>query len=376
MGNFHHKAVIIAVACAAMLGMSTLASAEDIHIGQTAGFTGPQPGTVKELTDGAKLWISAVNAKGGVNGHKIILDSIDDGFDPKRAGENAKKLIDSGVLALFLSRGTPHAEAIIPHAEKAGVALIAPSTGALVMHEPVKRVVFNVRSKYQTEAERAVKHLTTVAMTRIGVVHVDDSFGKDGLAGAERGLKDANIKPAWILKYDRSKPNFAPIIDTIAKSDVQSVIVIGSGAQAVDVISGARAAGSTTQFITLSNNSSSSFVKQLGANARGVMVTQVFPNPRRTSHAVLLEFQRLAKDGGIEPSYTSLEGFVSAKVLVEGLRRASSKGPITRAKIIEALDNLRNFDVGGLQLSYSPTDHTGLAYIEISIINAKGEFLQ
>lgn len=376
MSYFHRRTLIIAAACAAMLGMSTLTLAEDIHIGQTAGFTGPQPGTVKELTDGAKLWINAINAKGGVNGHKIILDSLDDGFDPKRAGENAAKLIDAGVVALFLSRGTPHAEAIIPHAEKAGVALIAPSTGALVMHEPLKRVVFNVRSKYQTEGERAIKHLSTVAMTRIGVVHVDDSFGKDGLAGVERGLKEVNIKPAWILKYDRSKPDFKPIIDTIAKSDVQSVIVIGSGSQAVDVISGARAAGSTTQFLTLSNNSSSSFVKALGANARGVMVTQVLPNPRRTTHAVLLEFQNLARDAGIDPSYTGLEGFVSAKVLVEGLRRASGKGPITRAKVIDALNGIKNFDLGGLQLSYSPTDHSGLEYIEISIINAKGNFLQ
>ena len=376
MSYFHRRTLIIAAACTAMLGMSTLALAEDIRIGQTAGFTGVQPGTIKELTDGAKLWINAVNAKGGVNGHKIVLESLDDGFDPKRAGENAAKLIDAGVLALFLSRGTPHSEAIIPLAEKAGIALIAPSTGALIMHEPLKRTVFNVRSKYQTEAERAVKHLATVAMNRIGVVHVDDSFGKDGLAGAERGLKEANIKPVWILKYDRSKPDLKPIIDTIAKADVQSVIVIGSGSQAADIIRGARAAGSTTAFITLSNNSSSSFVKLLGDNARGVMVTQVFPNPRRTTHAFLLEFQNLAKDAGIDPSYTSLEGFVSAKVLVEGLRRASAKGPITRAKIIDAMNSLKNFDIGGLQLNYSTGDHTGLEYIEISIINAKGNFLQ
>ena len=157
---------------------------------------------------------------------------------------------------------------------------------------------------------------------------------------------------------------------------MQSVIIIASGSQAVDLINGARAAGSTTQFITLSNNSSSSFVKLLGANARGVMMTQVFPNPHRATHAVLLEFQKLAKDAGIEPSYSSLEGFVSAKVLVEGLRRASGKGPITRAKIIDALNGIKNFDLGGLQLSYSPTDHSGLEYIEISIINAKGNFLQ
>src|SRR5258706_16475150 len=119
------------------------AGAEGLHIGQTVGFTGPQAGGVKELTDGAKLWIDAVNAKGGINGQKIILDSIDDGYDPKVAGENAKKLINSGVLALFLSRGTQLVE---PLADQVSVAVVAPSSGAMIMHNPVKRVVFNVRS--------------------------------------------------------------------------------------------------------------------------------------------------------------------------------------------------------------------------------------
>ncbi len=364
---------MIATACAAILGMSTLGNAEDLHLGQTVGFTGPQAGNVKELTDGAKLWIDAVNAKGGINGQKIILDSIDDGYDPKVAGENAKKLINSGVLALFLSRGTQLVE---PLADQVSVAVVAPSSGAMIMHNPVKRVVFNVRSKFQAEAERAIKHLSIVGLTRIGVVYVDDTFGKDGLAGADRGLQEANINPTWKLAYDRTTPKFAPIIETIIKSNVQAVLVIATGAQASDLIAGARAAGSVTQFITLSNNSSKSFVKSLGENARGVMVTQVFPNPRRSSHAFLVEFQKLARDAGVELSYTAVEGFVSAKVMVEGLRRAASKGPVTRPKLIEALNSIRNYDVGGLQLSYSPTDHTGFDYVEISIINAKGEFLE
>ncbi len=366
----------MAAACAVLSGTCAPAGAEGIHIGQTVGFTGPQAGGVKELTDGAKLWINAVNAKGGINGQKIILDSIDDGFDPKRAAENAGKLIDSGVVALFLSRGTPQSEAIIPLAEKAGIALVAPSTGAQVMHEPLRRVVFNVRSKYQTEAERAVTHFTTVAMNRIGVVYVDSSFGKDALAGAERGLRNANLKPEWVLKFDGLKPDFAPVIDAILKSKVQAVMVFGTGAQPAELINSARAAGAMAQFATLSNNSSSSFVKLLGANAHGVIVTQVFPNPRRSSHAILLELQKLAKDAGIEPSYATLEGFASAKVLVEGLRRAAGKGPITRVGLIEALEGMKNFDLGGMQLGYSPTNHSGLDYIEISIINSKGEFLQ
>jgi ABC-type branched-subunit amino acid transport system substrate-binding protein len=213
-------------------------------------------------------------------------------------------------------------------------------------------------------------------MSRIGVVHVDSSFGRDGLAGAESGLREVKLKAAWVLKFDGAKPDFAPIIDTIRKSKVQSVIVIATGSQAADLIVGARNAGAVTQFVTLSNNSSRSFIELLGSSAHGVIVTQVFPNPRRSSHPVLVEFQKLSKEAGTEPSYVALEGFLSAKVLVEGLRRASAKGPITRARIIDALDTLKNFDLGGLQLSYGPGDHSGLDFIEISIINAKGEFVQ
>jgi ABC-type branched-subunit amino acid transport system substrate-binding protein len=114
-------------------------SQAQILIGQTAGFTGPVGAGVKETTDGAKLYIDAVNAKGGVNGQKIELISLDDKFEPKLPLENARKLIEEqNVLALFLTRGTPHTEAIIPLLDKNGVALVGPSTGAMVLHQPVK----------------------------------------------------------------------------------------------------------------------------------------------------------------------------------------------------------------------------------------------
>ena len=111
-----------------------------ILIGQTAGYSGQVAAGVKETSDGALLYIDAVNAKGGVNGQKIELVSLDDKFDPKLAGENARKLIEEqNVLAMFLTRGTPHTEAMIPLLEKNGVALIGPSTGAMVRHQNCRR---------------------------------------------------------------------------------------------------------------------------------------------------------------------------------------------------------------------------------------------
>src|SRR6266508_1399229 len=126
-------------------------TADKIIIGQSAGFTGSIAGTVKELTAGAKAYLDAVNAKGGVHGRRIVLESMDDGFDPKRTPEIMQKLIqEKKVFALFLSRGTPTNEAAIPVVEKYKVPLIGPSTGAMSMYEPPHRYLFPVRSEEHT----------------------------------------------------------------------------------------------------------------------------------------------------------------------------------------------------------------------------------
>src|SRR5688572_2388 len=159
-----------------------------IVIGQTAGFTGVAEAGVKETSNGAKLWLDHINAKGGVNGQKVELIQLDDAFEPKKAAANAKMLIEEkNVVALFLNRGTPHSLAVVPLLEQHGVALVAPSTGAMALHQPVNKWVFNVRATYQREAEKAVEYLSTVGITRIAVLHTDDSFGADGYEGAMKG---------------------------------------------------------------------------------------------------------------------------------------------------------------------------------------------
>jgi ABC-type branched-subunit amino acid transport system substrate-binding protein len=343
-------------------------------IGQTAGFTGPVGAGVKETTDGAKLYIDAVNAKGGVNGQKIELVSLDDKFDPKTAGENALKLIEEKeVLAMFLTRGTPHTEAMLPHLEKYGVPLIGPSTGAMVLHQPVKKQVFNVRATYQREAEKAVTHLNSMGITRIGIIYADDSFGADGVAGAQKGLVAAKLQPAVLEKFNRSKPDFAPIAPKVVASNAQAVIMVASGQAVVDGTKAFRAAGSAAQIVTLSNNASSGFIKSLGENARGVIVTQVFPYERSIAYGLVKEAQELARAKGAgDISPAMLEGFAAAKVLVEGLRRAGPKP--TREKIQAALEGIRKFDIGGLEVNYSTEDHTGLDFADLSIIGTDGKF--
>ena len=357
-------------------GLATLLSISQaqIQVGQTAGFTGPVGAGVKETTDGARLYIDAINGKGGINGQKIELVSLDDKFDTKIAAENARKLIEEqGVVAMFLTRGTPHTQAIIPLLDKYGVALVGPSTGAMVLHQPVQKHIFNVRATYQREAEKAITYLTSIGITRIAIVYADDSFGADGIAGAQKGLLASKLKPVLLEKFDRSKPDFAPIAPKIVQSNAQAVMMVASGGAVADGIKAFRAAGSAAQIVTLSNNASAGFINGLGAQARGVIVTQVFPYERSISYPMVKEAQELAKAKGLnDVSPAMLEGFASAKVLVEGLRRAGPKP--TREKVQLALESIRKLDIGGLEVNYGPDDHSGLDFADLSIIGSDGKF--
>jgi ABC-type branched-subunit amino acid transport system substrate-binding protein len=363
------------LAALTVAAFSHATSHADILIGQTAGFTGPAAAITQEVTDGAKLYLDAVNAKGGVSGQKIELISLDDKFDPKLAADNARTLIeDKNVAAMFLSFGTPHTEAIIPLLDKNGVALVGPISGATVLRQPVKPHVFNVRTSYQREIQKAIKHLASMGVSRIGIVYSDDSFGADGVAGAQKGLAAAKLTPVMQEKFDRSKPDFAAMAPQFSKSGAQAVVLIAAGQAVVDGVKALRAAGSRAQVVILSFNASASFIKNLGDNASGVIVTQVLPYEHSIRHYPLVtEAQELAKAKGInDVSPVMLEGFASAKVLVESLRRAGTKP--SREKIQAALEGMQKFDIGGLEVSYSPDDHSGLDFADLSIIGKDGKF--
>ncbi|RJP72123.1 MAG: amino acid ABC transporter substrate-binding protein [Comamonadaceae bacterium] len=364
---------LAALGLAGLMALSAPAWAQ-LRIGQPSGFTGSVAAGVKENTDGAKLYFDAVNARGGVNGQKIELISVDDKFDPKVTVEVARDLITrQKVLALFLNRGTPHSQALLPLLAEYKVPLVGPSTGAMALHEPVNPWVFNVRATYQREAAKAIEHLASIGMTRIAMLETDDSFGADSAIGALKGFSKVNQRPALHEKFPRDKPDFTKLSKEVVESNAQAVLVIGSAGNAANAIQAIRAAGSRAQAVTLSNNASEGFIKLLGEHARGVIVTQVFPNERSVSHALIKEAQELAKAKGLEGvSPAMMEGFAAAKVVTEGLRRAGPNP--TPASLRDALEGMRSYDIGGLTISYSPTNHTGLDFADLSIVDASGKF--
>ncbi len=364
-------AMLLPLAAAAQPG-----AGNEIVIGQTSSFSGPIAGEVKEQTAGAKLYLDWVNANGGVYGRRIRLVSLDDAFDPKRAAQNARTLIQQGAFALFLTRGTPQNEAILPVLKETGTPLIAPSTGASDMHQPVNPLIFNVRTRYQTEAERAIAQLTSEGITRIAIVHVNDSFGKDCLEGYLKGMKATGVQPIGVFEYDRKAGDTNAAAARLITLAPQAVVTAGHSKPLANLVRKLREAGLTgVQIVTLSNLSSQSFLKDLGDVGRGTIVMQVFPDPRRETTHIAVELHHLAAaHPDFVMSHMAVEGFAAAKVLVEGLRRAGPK--LTRASFIAGLESLRDYDLGGLKLSYNAESHTGLKYVEASMVSKQGQFIQ
>jgi ABC-type branched-subunit amino acid transport system substrate-binding protein len=358
----------------ATLFLFAMPTSAQIRVGQTTGFTGVSAAAVKETSSGAALWLDAVNARGGVNGQKVELISLDDKSDPKIAASNARILIEQrSVVALFLTRGTGTTEAIIPVLDQFGVPLVAPSTGAMSLHSPVKTHVFNVRTPYQLEAAKTIPQLASMGITRVGVLQTDDDFGRDTLLGAQRGFASSKLQPVFVETFERIKPDFKAIAARVARENLQAVLILGSGSAVEAAMSAIRAAGSKTYIVALSNTASAGLIANLGGNARGLIVTQVFPSERSMSVPMVKQANDLlqVKSKGSVLSPAMLEGFAGAKVLVEALRRAG-RSP-SRESVQRALEDL-HFDLGGLSIDYSPGHHTGLESSSLSIIDANGRF--
>jgi len=366
----------LALAFGSALAAEPGISRDRIVIGQSAGFTGSVAGTVKELTAGAQLYFDHVNGKGGVHGRKIVLESMDDGFDPKRSPEVFKKLIEEKkVFAMFLSRGTPTNEAAYPVLEAAKVPLVGPSTGAMSMYNPPRKYMFPVRASYQSETFKIVPQLVNMGITRIALLYVEDSFGKDGLAGVQQAMTEAKLTPVAVASHPRGGTKVEEAVAAIGNSDPQAVIMITLADAGVAFVKQMKASGRSPMFITLSNNSSNAFIKNLGADGLGLAVSQVSPYPFSGSEAITREYLGLLKGKPDHaPSYSSMEGFIAAKVLVEGLRRAG-KEP-TREKLIAGLESMNRFDLGGLDVTYGPNLRVGTSYIDLTIISKTGRFIR
>jgi ABC-type branched-subunit amino acid transport system substrate-binding protein len=342
------------------------------RIGNSGPSTGPNSASMIELLDGAKLYFDSVNAGGGIKGRRVEFLQRDDNFEVPRTVANVGRLIDEDrVDALLLVRGTPHNEAILPLIDRAGVPLIGPSTGAMVLHDPVRRNVFNVRTAYRLEAQKLARVLGELGKQRVALIHPRDSFGEDVAQGIVAGLAERSLQPAVVYKFDRTAVDVEKAVPEVRRGNPDAIVLIGAGSAVVKGVEALRKDGVHAPIATVSNNASTGFIKALGGHANGVMVTQVFPDERVASIPLTREATRLARERNLDLTPAMLEGYTAAKVTVEALRRCA--GQCSRAELLRALESL-DMDLGGVRLAYSPADHSGMKFTDLSIIDKSGRF--
>jgi branched-chain amino acid transport system substrate-binding protein len=376
MQPIRRLAFLALMLAAAVAQAETGVTPTTIVIGQSAAFSGPAQALGDDMRAGALAYFQAVNAAGGVNGRKIELRSLDDGYEPDRAAANTRKLIDEGVFLLFGYVGTPTSNASKPIFTAARVPFVGPFTGAESLRNPVNRYIFNVRASYFDETEKIVNQLVGQTLDRIAVFYQNDDYGKAGLAGVERAMQKRNLKIVATGTVERNTVDVAAAVAAIGKSDPQAVVMISAYKSVAAFIKAMRAAGYSPQFMNVSFVGSKALAAEAGPAGRGVGITQVVPFPWNIATPVVKEYQQLytASTKKDDYSFTTLEGFLSAKVLVEGLRRA---GPdLTREKFIAAMESMRDVDVGGYLITFSPTNHSGSRFVELTVIGKDERFLR
>lgn len=370
-------------------------AAADIIIGQTTVLSGGAAANVAEVNLGAKLVFDEVNAAGGVRGQRIRVVSLDDGARGEVAAANAEKLVtEHKAVALFLSRSTPTALAMRDVLAKHGVPLIAPSTGAGALHRPVNPYIYNLRSSYQAEVRKAIEILVTMGLAHeIGIIAVDDAFGDDAIQGADAGFEGAGLQPAKAGTADaaasaKARPRFverfsyatgdvSKAVAQVKATGVRAVVIIGSTNPTVAAIKAIRkGGGASPTVITISNNASETFIKALGEDKAGVIVTQVFPSENAIDVPLVRDTAALlgkAKPGA-RVTAAVLEGAAAARLLVEALKNVN--GAVTPRSLMASLDSGVAFDIGwpNRSIRYSPANHTGISFADTSIVTEAGTF--
>ncbi|CAG0965941.1 Aliphatic amidase expression-regulating protein [Burkholderiales bacterium] len=352
-------------------------SDREILLGQSAAFTGTTTGQPAAYRQGAQLYFDRINRDGGVHGRKIKVVSLDDGLVPERAAANAKRLIEKeGVFALVNFTWTKPVAAVLPIVAQARVPFFGAYTGFDGLYAPGQRYVFTTRASFRDELQYIIHHLTSLHLNRIGLVYYDI----DGSAGllldqVTEMLRRRGLKPAALAQMKLNSGDAAAAVGVISAAKPDAVIIGTSGRDAVAFVRGMAETSARPMYYARSLINTDVLYRELGPLAVGIAVTETAPNPYKHLGNAAREYRRLLNESNPKgkPQYIEFEGYLSAKVLVEALRRAGKT--LTRAKFIAALESMSNWDAGGYVVDYSAHKHHGSRFVDIVMIGRDGRIV-
>jgi branched-chain amino acid transport system substrate-binding protein len=345
---------------------------KEIAIGSCAALEGPSAALGRQTVTGAKAYFSMINDEGGVNGRKLRLISYDDSYDPAKTQACFDKLLADKVFALGFFVGTPTALKYLPLAEENKIPIVGLFTGAQTLYTPLRHWVVNVRASYFDETREQIDGMwNTLGYKKIGVIYPDDAFGVAVLEGVKEALKAHEAEPTAVASYQRQTAKADAAIASVRAANPQAVVVVGPPNTVAPILKQAHAAGWKPLFLTVSFVGTDELIAGAADDADGMVVTQVVPPYYLTDLKSVAQYRRaLAQYFPSErPNFVSLEGFVDALILVEGLKHAGKD--LTREGLIRGIESIHQLDVGlgpQLKLDYSAKDHKGFDHVIPSVI--------
>lgn len=351
-------------------------SAETITLGQSTALSGPLGDLGQEVLKGAKVYFDALNARGGVNGRNIKLVSKDDAYDSKKTLENVQSFIAGDTtFALFGTFGTPNNEALIPVAQKAGLPVLMPYTGAPSIRSKTASGVFNLRASYTDEVGKLIEHLATLGTKKIAIAYQNNAFGKEVLAAAIDAMERRKLKPLLAVSVENDANDAPAAAEKLVATNPEAVLLALAGKPSIEAIKNIIQRRRGMQLYALSVLATPSNLRTMGADGAGVAISQVVPFPTNVNIALVNEYNlAMMAAGHTELSHLSLEGFINAKVVTEGLRRAGRN--LTRASLVSALEAMHGYNLGGMEVSFGQGAASGSRFVELTMVNAKGKLIK
>ncbi|PKO90563.1 MAG: ABC transporter permease [Betaproteobacteria bacterium HGW-Betaproteobacteria-12] len=348
-----------------------------IRLGMSLPLSGPVAAYGKALREGALACFARVNAEGGIHGRKIEVVSLDDGYETERMLANTRRLInEEKVLSLVGFFGSPGTVEAMQALRTAGIPLIGLSTGTSSLHLQPGRYAFSTRASVEKEVAVIIDHAVPLAVTKIGVVYQDDSFGRAGLDGFVEAMKRHRLSAVASVGFDPAKGVTPDIIKQVADAAPQLVLVLATHKPAAAAIRALKKINAAMQFATVSLVGADLLVAELGAAAaKGVIISQVTPYPWNDTVKVTGDYLRAIKalNPEAQPSYYGLEGYIAARITIEALRRSGANP--APDDLVTALEQAP-IDLGGYFVAYRPGVRQGSQFVDITILNSQGRILR
>lgn len=352
-------------------------TAKSIQLSSSTLFTGPLAGFGENIAAGAKAALNKVNSAGGINGRELLLDFKDDGYDAKRSVANIQSFLkDNNTFSFFCTAGTPANIEIIPIMKEAGVPLVAPYTGSMAIRKPEYDHVFHVRASYTDEVINLMQQISKMGLRNVGIVYMDNAFGKGQADDAIAELKRNKTSIAASVPAATDGSNAQAVAKKIIAAKPSCIFLGTSGSLSSSVFNAIKKELIQIPVLTTSVGLTPSDVKKIGSPIGGTAITRVFPNPLNQRKKLARVFQQDMKrvGEGDKINAISLETYMDLLITAEGLRRAGSQ--LSRASFINAMRNMKNFDIDGFKVSFSKSaPHVGSDYVGMGILSRAGKII-